>query len=555
MFWKLSTVLSAFSLTAPAADVVEDGGVKQVAIIGAGASGSAAAYYLSKFAEEDGSLVNITVFERTDRIGGRTLTVNAYDSPSEPIELGASIFVDANYILINATRDFNLALKDPESGSGETLGIWDGEKFVFTQDDRSWGWWNLAKLFWKYGTAPYKAQNLVKSTVAAFLQIYEAPHFPFQSLTQVAQDLGLLKITGITGTQFLAKNDISEQFAREIMQAATRVNYASNLPYIHGLETMVSMAPEGASQVVGGNWQIFSSMLEHSNATVYQQTSVASITLKNQTDQAAPAKYLISTKATGSSAETAKQHQTAFDNVVIATPWQFADIDAERDVLKTIDSIPYTRLHVTLFCSPFLLSPTYFGLPADSKAPGTVLTTLGSEELPKPGSAGAGKAGFYSVSTLRTIVNPKTLKEEFAYKIFSPAELTPEFLSALLGVKVPDTFISEQKEAVEGETVTVDPISWYYPHAFHSYPMEYPRITFQEPALGNGLYYTSGIESFISTMETSALMGKNVARLIADELVADAEKNALEAPAVENQAEDTVQEVLGVADEVVQQEL
>ncbi|KAG7149750.1 hypothetical protein HYQ46_001329 [Verticillium longisporum] len=85
--------------------------------------------------------------------------------------------------------------------------------------------------------------------------------------------------------------------------------------------------------------------------------------------------------------------------------------------------------------------------------------------------------------------------------------------------------------------------------------MEYPRITFQEPALGNGLYYTSGIESFISTMETSALMGKNVARLIADELVADAEKNAHEAPAVENKAEDPVQEVLGVADEVVQQEL
>jgi prenylcysteine oxidase/farnesylcysteine lyase len=34
------------------------------------------------------------------------------------------------------------------------------------------------------------------------------------------------------------------------------------------------------------------------------------------------------------------------------------------------------------------------------------------------------------------------------------------------------------------------------------------------------LWYTSGIESFISTMETSALSGKNVARLIRDEWVA-----------------------------------
>ncbi|KAM0327236.1 hypothetical protein ACHAQA_006371 [Verticillium albo-atrum] len=555
MFWKLSTVLSALSLTAPAADVAYDGGVKQVAIIGAGASGSAAAYFLQKFADEDGSLVNITVFERTDRIGGRTLTVNPYDNPADAVELGASIFVDANFILINATREFDLTLKDPEAGSGETLGIWDGEKFVFTQNDSSWGWWNLAKLFWKYGTVPYKAQKLVKSTVATFLQIYEAPYFPFRSLTQVVQDLDLLKITGITGTQFLAEHEISEQFSREIIQAATRVNYASNLPYIHGLETMVSMAPEGASQVVGGNWQIFSHMLEHSNATVYQKTSVASITLKNQTDQDAPHKYLISTKATGSDAETSNLHHVAFDNVVIATPWQFANIDAEKDVLKTIDNIPYTRLHVTIFCSPFLLSPLYFDLPADTKAPDTVLTTLGSEELPKPGSAGAGKAGFYSISTLRAITNPKTLKEEFVYKIFSPAELTSEFLSALLGVQVPDTFVSEQKEAVEGETQVVEPISWYYPHVFHSYPMEYPRISFQEPALGNGLYYTSGIESFISTMETSALMGKNVARLIADELVAEAEKEVLEEAVVEGEAQAPLQEVLGVADEVVQQEL
>ena len=30
------------------------------------------------------------------------------------------------------------------------------------------------------------------------------------------------------------------------------------------------------------------------------------------------------------------------------------------------------------------------------------------------------------------------------------------------------------------------------------------------------MWYTSGIESFISTMETSSLMGMNVARLVAD---------------------------------------
>lgn len=68
-------------------------------------------------------------------------------------------------------------------------------------------------------------------------------------------------------------------------------------------------------------------------------------------------------------------------------------------------------------------------------------------------------------------------------------------------------------------TSASDAISWYYPHIWHSYPYELPRVTFEGPELGRGFYYTSGIESFISTMETSALMGKNVAQLIMDDFL------------------------------------
>ena len=42
-------------------------------------------------------------------------------------------------------------------------------------------------------------------------------------------------------------------------------------------------------------------------------------------------------------------------------------------------------------------------------------------------------------------------------------------------------------------------------------------MTFEDLELATGFYYTSGIESFISTMETSALMGMNVAQLIVDD--------------------------------------
>ena len=82
-------------------------------------------------------------------------------------------------------------------------------------------------------------------------------------------------------------------------------------------------------------------------------------------------------------------------------------------------------------------------------------------------------------------------------------------------MNVPDTFIGKPADSDSA----VSPISWYYPHVFYSYPKALPRVTFQDPIVGPGLYYTSGMESFISTMETNALMGKNVARLIIDDIL------------------------------------
>ncbi|KAI1080946.1 Prenylcysteine oxidase [Whalleya microplaca] len=492
--------------------------VKQVAIIGAGAAGSSTAYHLRKYAEQNDLAVNVTIFERTAHIGGRTLTVDVYDSPGQPVELGASIFVEVNRILYNATQEFNLTFTDPGADENGILGIWDGERFVYQQDSESWGWWNLAKLLWKYGTAPYYTRKLVQDTVATFLQLYEAPYFPFRSLSTRAFELGLAKITGVTGQQFLAANQLDGPFAHDIVQTSTRVNYASNLAYIHGLGTMVSMAPEGAVAVAGGNWQIFSQMVARSGAHISLNTSVTSISLEpgKESGSAAP-KYGIQTTATGSkhgdtSAPT--QYPVSFDSVVLAAPYQFSGITTDADLIQNpIDEIPYATLHVTLFASSFRFSPAFFNLEPGAKVPISVLTTLSADEEPKPGPEGAGKAGFFSATLVKVVTNPRTGGKEFVYKIFSPAKVTPAFLSSLLGVQVPETFTGSGAVAVDD----VDPITWYHPTVFHPYPRELPRVTFQDPILRDGLYYTSGIESFVSTMETSALMGMNVARLIADD--------------------------------------
>jgi prenylcysteine oxidase/farnesylcysteine lyase len=135
------------------------------------------------------------------------------------------------------------------------------------------------------------------------------------------------------------------------------------------------------------------------------------------------------------------------------------------------------------------------------------------------GKHGVGAAGFFSISTLRSIIRPRPDggeggKIEYLYKVFSPEQFTDDKLRAILGIK-----------EVDDQTAAVP---WIYRHVWEAYPYEYPRVTFEESKLADGLWYTAGIESFISTMETSSLMGMNVAKLMVDEWTTEKKLEAAE---------------------------
>jgi prenylcysteine oxidase/farnesylcysteine lyase len=165
--------------------------------------------------------VNITVYERNDYIGGRTTTVNVWDQPDFAVELGGSIFVEVNRIMVEAMNHFNLSAASQNLAARlemPDLGIWNGEEFVLVtrQED---SWWDKAKLLWRYGTAPLWTNRLMKSDVGKFLSMYEQPVFPWKSLSETVESVGLLGATGVTGEQYLKANGIGEAFAREIIQA------------------------------------------------------------------------------------------------------------------------------------------------------------------------------------------------------------------------------------------------------------------------------------------------------------------------------------------------
>ena len=371
-------------------------GAHRIAIIGAGAGGASAAYHLHKFARDSSSDVplNITIFETNSRIGGRTATVNAWDDAYHPIELGASIFVKINQVLYNATKEFGLNTKRNAFASAPDsefdLGVWDGRDFVFKQgsgNSRWQGWWDIAKLLWQYGLSPVRTQRLTTKVVGQFLQFYERPIFPFKSLSEAVDATALGDVVAVTGNDILREAGVSGQFANDIIQASTRVNYAQNLDEIHGLEAMVCMATDGAMQVEGGNWQIFNEAVKRSRAQVLLNTAVTAVKKADQNTY----HLTVDDPAVSSSA-------LEFDSVILAAPYQFSNITFSPPPTVLPTPIPYVKLHVTLFATPHQLSPSFFNLPLTSQnlVPNTILTTLPYTSLE---ASSYEPHQFYSIST------------------------------------------------------------------------------------------------------------------------------------------------------------
>ena len=416
-----------------------------------------------------------------------------------------------------AAKDLNLsaaALPTADKSIPE-LGVWNGEEFVFVMEGEG-GWWDIAKMIWRYGYAPIKTNALMKKTVAKFLRMYEEPVFPWKSLNEVVAEVGLLGEMGVTGEQLLKQEGVSDKFASEIVQSSTRVNYASNLAIIHGLETMVCMAINGAMSIAGGNWQIFDRMLQ-SSPSISTQFNTSITHVSKQADNT----YNVTT----SSGEIAQ-----YDEVVLASPLQFSKLVIDPAPERTPDQIPYVKLYTTLFASPHKPDPAAFHLTNDQQVPQHILTTLHPSELnatdPKSGP------GYNSISIVSSGVNihASPPRKEYIYKIFA---LTPivdaAFLSRILGKPVSDAEVEHGD--VNGH------VSWIHHKLWHSYPDERPRVTFDEIKLDEGLWYTSAIEPFISTMETSALSGKNVARLIADGWMLKGENVGDDDASVESEAD------------------
>jgi prenylcysteine oxidase/farnesylcysteine lyase len=107
------------------------------------------------------------------------------------------------------------------------------------------------------------------------LDVYRPGFLKWSNISDLVETFGWSQVLNSTAVDFFAGQGVSDKYIFEVIQAATRVNYDQNTDEINGLSGAVSMAASGASDIEGGNYQIFEQFLKHSGAHVHLNTKVS----------------------------------------------------------------------------------------------------------------------------------------------------------------------------------------------------------------------------------------------------------------------------------------
>ncbi|TFK79186.1 FAD/NAD(P)-binding domain-containing protein, partial [Polyporus arcularius HHB13444] len=440
----------------------------RIAVIGAGAAGSSAAFWLAKAAERNGLDVEVDVYDKNAYIGGRSTTVQPYNDPSlEPTELGGSVFVPPNKLIWRATEEYGFE-RFPFENSDDVMGVWDGSQFVVTVGGNYWysSWWSKLKIVWKYGiNAPTRTQAAVDGMVNTILKLYRADSPRFRNISSLASELGWTNVAGQTSLEYLRSSKVDDLWSLEFVEALTRLNYGQDIDRLHALEGLVTLAANGAKTVKGGNRQIFERFMRDSGATVSLNTRVKSVSRESSTGP-----WLVHTDAS--------EEGVPYRAVILAAPFHQTGIEfASEPPIAAVPVQSYIHLHVTLLTttSPSA-NATYFNLPLGHKVPEMVLTTRNGARQGGP------EPEFNSLSYLRPVrkrdLSPWTNEQgqtEWVVKIFSKQRISDEWLESMFDGKV----------------------GWVLRKEWDAYPVLSPTSEFPPVILAGGLYYVNAFEPYV----------------------------------------------------------
>ena len=408
----------------------------RIAIIGAGLSGASTAYYLRENAPPDQPL-SITIFESSERIGGRVASFVVPDTQNRTIlETGAAGFFTDDICITQSVEKLNLTLVDKTTcwsllgclhSPLRRTGVWNGKTIagrpllalrlsewlnkhgllwlvkpvIWSSNMSIWDTlrllhWNDLKLdpelqascefaspsMWRriymrydYGSSPGLFRRAVHITTEKF------QHFGrwgrFDNLANELQRVGLDGTSTLSAAKYLTGLGISERFQSEVVEPCVRARSFLDLTQVSAIDAIMACRESKETSSVGGNTRLIDAMINASLGDLQLRSEVVGI----EHGQDRCHKLSIA-----SASDLALHENREFDVVVLAAPVLGSPL---LDSLQKLDLLPknlssppsHTSTHVTDFATEHALKPEYLNLSVDFNIPDRLLTTSAESNL------------------------------------------------------------------------------------------------------------------------------------------------------------------------------
>eukprot|EP00127_Corallochytrium_limacisporum_P004004 Clim_evm53s156 gene=Clim_evmTU53s156 len=480
MCTKLAAILCLAATGAQAATSEPDPERINVAIIGGGMAGSAAAYTLTKDQRFLNANSTLTIFERNDRLGGR---VRELDFEGVMLEAGGTIVAAVNQPFSNYTEELGLTKQTEFGPSKDTQGVWDGDDLRFETSHSSW--WTDVKMFLRYGLTPVHVEKAVPSIASQFAQPYDM--MPMTDVMGALNSVGLTDLTTQTIDTYREQERWNSKFFDEMVAGMTRDNYMQNLD-MSALGAMVAMCGSIGDlyKLEEGNSQLCVEMIRAATeacnvnscrANLRKETAVTEINFKSE--------RLIAVTYKDLSSNT--EHEEEFTDVLITVPLEIANIKIKGlpgSVAAQLSSTQRSFVHMYTTFVRGNLDPHYFGKKKQSELP-TEFTTMDTPN-----------EDFYALA------QTTDYSSEDGTAIFE-----------MFTMEHPDE--SGVLNTLFTTVINTTSVEW------HPYPYLHTNVHAPPIVLADGLYYAMGFETFFSAMEVALLEGTNVAKVLIETLNQD----------------------------------
>jgi len=452
---------------------------KRVLVIGAGLSGSSAAYWLG---QEIGSRVEISMMERSDHIGGRIING---EIGGKMIEMGAEVGINDMQLFVQFLNTFDLPTQPPYGISN--FGLWNGDKFVIRQTDSML--WTALQVIVRYGIySPYAVAKMHTDVLNELGGAYSLiDNYTYDNFQDLIIDLGLGDLLNVTTDVYMADQNIRKLYIEELVAAIIRA-FSKQSPAVYpAINGIVSQTMDFSAlfAIKGGNNRVIEKQIQYSGAELRLNTTVNKVVKEDDET------YTVTYTPEGSDSI-----EETFDYVILAAPYENCS-DLELVNITEPEKREFVRIHQTWVVGE--LSPDYFKV-KKGQVPGTILTVQ-KKGLP-----------FKAIMYYGDYTSGE-YKGLGLYKLFMTGGTTPPELV--------DAVFSVHKETK----------SYTWEYAFPSLSPQTPR---PPSKLASRFYYPNCQESFFPTMEYSMVSSRNIVNMLENDIVGkvplDAKRRRKRAP-------------------------